>query len=209
MVLHLGTTQMRLGLSTVISQAFMLALLIAPATAEPLYFSCNGIHKWQRANQPPNSAPETISVILDLDQKRFGWTATNMGVKTVNPGEMSPSCFDPTFIAETYPKNPKYPKKGPFQKRIYCSEAWARDLLYWFVITENVVTLECHEEGPEGCTDFTEKDEVDSATRGTIDRLTGELSASRGFNHWVNRSFKEEESSSQEWHMKCESKKRF
>jgi len=45
----------------------MLTLLIEPASAEPLYFSCNGIHEWKKtwANDPPDSTPETISIILE------------------------------------------------------------------------------------------------------------------------------------------------
>jgi hypothetical protein len=184
----------------------MLTLLIEPASAEPLYFSCNGIHGWNWGwAYPPNSAPETISVILDLDKERFGWTHDSRAI--------SRSCYEPTTAEEEAlwidPKTGKarFPKKGPFQSSTHCSRASATDLLYNFSISDDFATWECHEEGPEGCT---ERDRVGTVTRGTIDRLTGELSASRSHAHWEHSNdFKKEDSYDDKWHMKCVIKRRF
>jgi hypothetical protein len=156
----------------------MLTLLVEPASAEPLYFSCSGIHQQRQSDRPPTSARDTVSVILDLDNGRFGWTVDN----ATSP----PNCWEPTPKEELDPKTgqPKFPKKGPFQKTTNCSIASATDLQYRFSITNDFGSWDCHEEGPWGCT---EKEYYSTWTHGTIDRLTGELSASRSHEHLVER----------------------
>jgi hypothetical protein len=164
----------------VVAHVFMLAPVVVEASAAPLYFSCSGTHQWTSANKTPMSVVATVSVMLDLDKRRFSWTANTA---------TGPNCRE---------SDAEWKFSRGETNFVICSDAWATDLEYNFSVTNYVADRECHGKSCELKGSF-----VDTTTKGKINRLTGELSATQDY--VVYREGKVDETSflHDEWQMTC------
>jgi hypothetical protein len=186
----------------------MLALLIEPAGAAPLYWSCAGTHQFKLRNGTPISASTTVSITMDLDKRTFGWTADVATTGTHH------SCSEPTEKEKLF-REGRGEHPGVNGMSISCSDAQANDLEYSFSIKDEHENRDCPEDLKQTC--HTSGGSATN-TSGKINRPTGELTATRSMVQYcfppfdeISRSNgcgksgeqEEKELSHDEWHMTC------